>query len=80
MCKRPVAERGAGRMEHGAMLVGNRMWLALGKNAPSSFSRAFGDTSIALPKETRPLLGRSGYLTFLEICLFPPESFNFILL
>lgn len=70
MSKGSVVGRGAGR-KHGVMLVVNRMWLALGETSPSSSSRVFDDPSVALPKETRPLLGHLGVFNF-------PENLSFL--
>lgn len=70
MSKGSVVGRGAGR-KHGVMLVANRMWLALGETSPSSSSRVFDDPSVALPKETRPLLGHLGVFNF-------PENLSFL--
>lgn len=70
VCKGSTAGRGAGR-KHGVMLVVNRMWLALGETSPSSSTRVFDDTSVALPKETRPLLGHLRAFNFSGNLSFP---------
>lgn len=63
MCKGFVAGREAGR-KHGVMLVVSSMWVALGDTSPSSSSRVLDDTSVALPKDTRPVLGHLDVFNF----------------